>query len=428
MRENPTFQRARRGDGPDAVRAPAALLAKLLVALPALAASACTEDPGGAAEVTRTDSAGVEIVSVAGEPATSWRTADAPTLSIGRLEGEAAYQLYRVTDAATLSDGRIVVANAGSSELRFYDPGGRHLKSVGGEGDGPGEFRYVRDLDVAEGDSLYAWDFRTRRLSVFGPGGAFVRSFPLESPEGGGFPRYRGRFADGSFLVAVPEVSTEPPRDGTVRRGETAHRRYTPDGTPGDTVIRLLDPPTLMDVSSDRRQIAFFEIPFSPAGRWVVAGHRLHAGTGERWEVRTLEPSGRLLRILRRPVEPESVTEALFEASLRDQLARTDSEEWKNTIREAYAAMPRPDRMAVFDRLRVDAAGNLWVRRTALPDEEKHRWEVLGPRGDFLATATLPAGLRILEIGPDFVLGVRTDDLDVERVERYPIVEAGGPS
>ena len=44
-----------------------------------------------------------------------WRLSDQPQLDIGRLEGEDHYQFFRIINAVTLGDGRIVVANSGVS-------------------------------------------------------------------------------------------------------------------------------------------------------------------------------------------------------------------------------------------------------------------------------------------------------------------------
>lgn len=41
------------------------------------------------------------------------------------------------------------------------------------------------------------------------------------------------------------------------------------------------------------------------------------------------------------------------------------------------------------------------------------------PEGIWLGHGSLPARLRILEIGGDYILGVEQDDLDVERVVLY---------
>ena len=55
-----------------------------------------------------------------------YRVSDEPRLQIGSAnDGESA--LYRVTAAVRLRDGRIVVANAGTRELKFFDSSGVHL-------------------------------------------------------------------------------------------------------------------------------------------------------------------------------------------------------------------------------------------------------------------------------------------------------------
>ena len=80
---------------------------------------------------TARDSAGIRIVENA-QPA--WSASDALTLSaapslvIGNRVGEA-YEFSRVAGTARLSDGRIVIADGGSLQLRFYDASGSFLNS-----------------------------------------------------------------------------------------------------------------------------------------------------------------------------------------------------------------------------------------------------------------------------------------------------------
>lgn len=89
-------------------------------------------DRADTAPVVR-DSAGITIVensAPAWRPGEGWRIAAEPEVEIGVLEGEAPYQLYRVRDAVRLPDGRIVIANGGSNELRYFAPDGRWLGTV----------------------------------------------------------------------------------------------------------------------------------------------------------------------------------------------------------------------------------------------------------------------------------------------------------
>ena len=56
------------------------------------------------------------------------------------MDGEDPYLFRYAWDATKLSDGRIVVADRSTSELRVFDAAGTYLATWGGLGEGPGEF------------------------------------------------------------------------------------------------------------------------------------------------------------------------------------------------------------------------------------------------------------------------------------------------
>jgi hypothetical protein len=103
-------------------------------------------DGEGAAAMTQVDSAGIPVVINAPDlPAgfSAWSLSPQPTLEIGLADGAPEYLMFRAFDGVILSDGRIVVANTGPFEVRYYDASGRHLASFGREGDGPSIRRFA---------------------------------------------------------------------------------------------------------------------------------------------------------------------------------------------------------------------------------------------------------------------------------------------
>ncbi|NIM51473.1 MAG: hypothetical protein GTN78_04365 [Gemmatimonadales bacterium] len=104
---------------------------------------------------------------------------DEPLVEIGVLDGDPNYQLFRVVGALRLSDGRLVVANSGTNELRFYDSSGRYLRSSGRKGGGPGEFEGLSWLGASGADSLLAYDWPGRQISVFDAAGEYARASVL---------------------------------------------------------------------------------------------------------------------------------------------------------------------------------------------------------------------------------------------------------
>jgi hypothetical protein len=144
-------------------------------------AVACAGDASRSAMTVR-DSAGVQIVENEGTgtwtAATAWRVTDTPSVSIGDNENDTTTLFARVQNALRLGDGRIVVTNYGTRQIRFYDSTGRFIEAAGGPGKGPGEFNWLGRALRTDGDSLVLWDPNNARLSVFDPGGRFVRSVP----------------------------------------------------------------------------------------------------------------------------------------------------------------------------------------------------------------------------------------------------------
>ena len=118
----------------------------------------------------------------------AWQLSREPVLSIGVVEGDEDYELDAVTSSVRFSNGTIVVANAGSQELRFFDAAGQFVAKAGGRGGGPGEFQYLSRVYRHTGDSVMAFD-AARQMSVFDALGNFAWSERVDSLfEGRRFP------------------------------------------------------------------------------------------------------------------------------------------------------------------------------------------------------------------------------------------------
>ena len=98
----------------------------LAIAL-AVSIFACAGDGPDRGSFTTRDSAGIHIVENAGpawDADGAWHLGEQPLVDIGGLEGDPDYELYRVSSAVRLPDGRIVIGNSGTNEIRFYDESG----------------------------------------------------------------------------------------------------------------------------------------------------------------------------------------------------------------------------------------------------------------------------------------------------------------
>jgi len=131
-------------------------------------------------------------------PGRTWSTDRGPLYSLGG-PGE---ELHRVSTALFQSDGRVVVANEGGHELLLFDKAGQLISRTGREGGGPGEFRQLMSLSVGTADSLFTYDGRQRRLSVFDGEGVFARDVTLRGLDTLGVTQHVGVLQTGEIVVA----------------------------------------------------------------------------------------------------------------------------------------------------------------------------------------------------------------------------------
>jgi hypothetical protein len=393
----------------------------------ALVLAACGGGEAADAGATVRDSAGVEIVENTGpawREGMGWRVADTPDVDIGVLEGADEYQLFQVRDAKRLADGRIVVANGGTNELRFYDRDGTYLASAGREGGGPGEFQQVGWMRTFGGDSLMVYDFSLGRISVFDAEGTFARSFKITPVGEANFVIGVDVFSDGMVLAKSPLIFAGGIENGLNRRDEL-FQTHTATGEPVDSLGAFPGPDQFIESggSGNRRYIAVTSLPFGRSPAAAVYNTQFCFGASDTYEIACYDRNGSLRRVVRRAVPPRPVTSADIEAYQAGELSQIDDADQRRDAERRYDEMPVPETMPAYTTFMFDGAGDLWVREFTVGEAATWPWTVFDPDGRMLGTVALPADFRVTQIGDDFVLGLWRDDLEVEHVRLYRLVK-----
>ncbi|MFW6078356.1 MAG: hypothetical protein ACODAE_01965 [Gemmatimonadota bacterium] len=401
----------------------AAVLAAAAAAALALGACGAGDAPPSDAVVER-DSAGIRIVEnrapawTAGE---AWRLADRPSLDIGAPDGPPEQQLFRVTGAVRLSDGRIVVANGGTRELKFYDAAGSHLRTVGGEGGGPGEFDNLSWLGRTRSDTLLVWDNGARRLSTFDPAGEFVSSVQAGADLSGFLALIVGVFDDGSMILRPGEsAATFMGRPTGELRDTVALVRFDRSGAPMDTVGRFAGPERFVFQRESGFSLA--DVFFGRETFTALRGDRLFVADSDRYEVAAYDAAGELRALVRRTHEPVAVRSDDVEAVRDAILAGIEGEEQRRRREEVLAEAPSRETLPAIGDLVVDRASRIWLEAYRAPGVDERRWSVFDADGRWLGSLEMPVGLDVLEIGESYVLGVERDAFDVEYVRLYEVV------
>lgn len=412
--------RARRGS---AARAGGGWFAVLGVVLgPVLAGCG---DGGRPPPWTVRDSAGVEVVESV-RPA--WgdgearRVAAEPVFRVGAVEGDAEELLSEVVGAVRLADGTVAVADA-AQEVRFFGPGGDHVRSVGGPGEGPGEFTGLAALGRHPGGGVWAWDFSLRRVTRI-TGDGEIRGVVTLDPEPPVLSPV-GVLPDGTFVFKQlwgASATAAATRTG-LRRDAVAVVRVDASGALLDTVA--LVPGREVHIGEEDGRGVMTTPPFGRNAVGTVRAGRVVVGSQETFEVRELAPDGALRRILRIPsrdvrLDPGDARRLLDE---RVEAAPPDR---RAAVRRSLGAIPLPESRPAYGGLLADREGNLWVSEWAPFPRVPGRWTVFGPAGRWLGDVEMPPGFQPTDIGDDWILGVSRDAMDVEYVVAFPLLEPGG--
>jgi hypothetical protein len=148
-----------------------------------------------------TSGCGQKPQSQASGAGAEWRLSTLPAVDIGVAEGDEPYELVGAGSSLRFPDGPLVVANAGSSQLRFFDSQGRFIKAVGRRGEGPGEFTGFLHLSLLTNETFSVYDQGQLRLSVFDTAGVFAGDTRVVSEGRESFPLrvwlYRRNWVDG---------------------------------------------------------------------------------------------------------------------------------------------------------------------------------------------------------------------------------------
>jgi len=403
----------------------------------ALVLSACSQGPRGESEPSQNatdhssvntgssqkDSAGIKITETLAEAASApldWEVDPVPSLVIGSEEIEA-QTLFGIRGLRSLPGGGVMLLDAGSQELRFFDSSGQLTHRVGRSGEGPGEFRDPYLVQTLRGDSLLLWDGALKRFQLFTPMGEFVRTISLSArwPTGRNPPM---------GAVGETQLALRPEFLSQAKRWVLGPRTQRYD-------FVWLDPESGVEVpvSTFWSQLSSTigrsgnipvsgSIPFTTRPSATVTGSTALVNDGISAEILEHGLDGTVRRIFRvtdgfrRPVDDQAI-----EGYLQYYVTRNPHRS-RSQAEADFNAVPCPDSMPAFQSLLVDEVGWTWAEVYHWPrNRQSGRWMVFDPDGRAHGILEVPDGLQVQRIGSDFLLGVRFDKLGVEHVLRYSL-------
>jgi hypothetical protein len=363
--------------------------AALAVGLLALAAQTQKSDWKG--KVLTED--GVRVVINPAEPIYGQIKLDlGEELRIGK-EGDEQTQFFRIMDVGVDPSGRIYVVDARNFRVQVFDPSGKYLRTIGRQGQGPGEFEMPMAVFFGgQAGHTHVLD-RFRRVNHFDDKGVYLRSAMFEGVAISCFPDA------GSIAVLLGGSDEELTSYHSLSRvngeGKTqsvlARFPYTlfMERREGVTLSR-----------STGYEMSLYAVP--------LAGNSLAYGYSKDYELVVLGPDDKKLLVIRTD-EPRP--------------------EFTSVEKAIFGSMPVPKLKPYFYGLLTDSDGRIYVQKNTntkgkrgygpIATEDK-LFDVFSGEGRFLFRTALPPNTRVIR--GDLVYTFYVDEEQgLEYVQRFRI-------
>ncbi len=331
-----------------------------------------------------------------------------------------------------LSDGRVLVADPLGGALFRLDAGLRRIEKLGTEGEGPGEYRQPDGLWPLGDDTSLLIDLGNARLTVVRPDGTLGESSPIVLSGGSG---------PGGMTLAIPRGSDDA---GHVY---FAGSPFSPDGMRDSVDVFRLD-----RSSGDYEPVATLRAPEITEQRSGenIGIQRVPLGRADIWGA---TPSGGLYIARERDysvefISPGGATKKGPPAEVRSvRIGGAEKDEWADErarnggVRVDFGSvggqprvsmsrstgrrsdvdgLPWPDRKPPFveGRIRVDATGHGWIRRSE-PAGRPALYDVFDQAGRLVQSVRFPEGRTLVAFGESSLYAASTDAFDQQFLERY---------
>lgn len=336
-------------------------------------------------------------------------------LAIGTLEGPDETMFGRIGALAVDSSGGVYVYDAQVPAIRHFDAGGKFVRQVGREGQGPGEYLDAVLAMAVRGDGrLQIWDARNARVTLYDPDGEFSGQWPVS------ISLFTGdaMFVDDADHTYIKKL-TERPSEGAWKIG-LLHL-----DAEGNEVETMPDPEVAEPPDSDGGYL-------SPSKQWTLAPDAsMIVGVNATYDFEIRSPDGGIVRV-QRAVEPLAVSDAEFEAHEAMRAWLIENQGQFLTQLPAETARVKP----AYRSLHTDKSGRVWVwlygpiePKAQLEEAIEGRpppWPFLEPKvfdvfetdGTYLGRVHVPAGVTVRHFGVDTLWGVREGEMGEAYVVR----------
>lgn len=306
-------------------------------------------------------------------------------------EAGAGDELERPASATLLPNGNVAVADVFAANIKFFDPRGALIRTIGRKGGGPGEYQNPNWIAQCERDRLYVFDGGAFRMSVLDTAGTLIRHFTSEHMMTGGLSCAHHGGGEHVYFITP---------HGPNRLDE-----------PGARPQRMLaDLGIFNDKGEERRRIADLLMweglgpPITKRGSVSVGRDIIWYGNADSAYIDKFSMRGKRLGAVAVGFEPRRVEPEHVQAIIERAVSMFPAEADREVARRIFAKYPTPAVYPVYSGVKADVHDNVWVWRS-YPGEDSTMMRVIDADGVILGDVVIRRPLSVHEIGADYVLG-----------------------
>ncbi len=345
-------------------------------------------------------------VAAGQSPERPWATSPPVEAVVEATTGDDAILSY-VWDLGMDSRGHVYVVDFQEPGVIELNADLGYVRTIGREGEGPGEFKRAASVQFLPGDSVLVWDSQLQRLTVFPPGsGEAFSVHSLGTQEGSG-TTWKLPGSAGYLALSSTAYRADGSDQGETRTAVLRHVREE-DGRVVDDVIFSYPAAEMLVLRAE----GAVSVSGHPFGRQTFVGilgdGRIVHASSDALEVKVIDLTGDVQTAFSYPTTYLAV-------SRRDLAAAADGlgRDFGRALREgAPYVWPSLTGLVVDDQDRV------WI---GIRDVDRSRWEWAAflPDGTHQLSVELPAEFEVYAIGSGRMIGVEQGELDIPRIRAY---------
>lgn len=369
----------------------------------------------------------------------------APTVALGAAQATYAEPYTLISSVRELPGGKVIVVDTRDKVVQLVDMASGTATKIGREGSGPGEYQFPRSLLAMPNNETFLVDPMQNRFLRIDVAGKVLETISYPAGFGPGMQAVgadaQGRiYWEGSSFGGGGQLTFNQNSSGEVEQNDSVPViRWDRRASKFDTLARVKGPVMKVNLSggANSRSVMIRQQPFSPRDGWGVApdGRIAMVRSGE-YRVDNVRPAGGVVRGAPVGMRPLPVTARDKEDFLKGQ---RNAPRMMRTVGGNGAAPPAPPEPTAEDyewpvnkpffdaaSVRMSPAGELWALRSRPAGDEIPVYDVFGADGRLVRRVSFPTKTRLVGFGDGTVYVARTDEDDLQYLERYRDCGQGG--